>query len=165
MYITDWQRANEGFLESIDVQSNVLFLILTLIIIVAVFNVVSGMVMMVSDKSKEIAILRTIGMKKKSIIRIFMISGFSTGFFGTLLGFILGLSFAHNIDDIRLWLESFSNTNLFSAEIYFLSKLPAEVRFVDVFVIVTMSLFLSLCSTIYPAYKAAKIEPAEALKF
>lgn len=165
MYITDWQKANEGFIESIDVQSNVLFLILTLIILVAVFNVISGMVMLVSDKNKEIAILRTIGLRRGSVIRIFMICGFSTGFLGTLLGFGIGMAFAANIDGIRLWLESMTHTNLFSAEIYFLSKLPAEVKASDVVTITAMSLFLSLISTIYPAYKAARVEPAEALKY
>jgi len=165
MYITDWQKANEGFIESIDVQSNVLFLILTLIILVAAFNIISGMVMLVSDKNKEIAILRTIGLKRSSVIRIFMICGFSTGFWGTLIGFSIGMAFAANIDEIRLWLESMTHTNLFSAEIYFLSKLPAEVKMSDVITITLMSLFLSLISTIYPAYKAAKVEPAEALKY
>lgn len=164
MYLTDWQKANEGFIESINVQSNVLFLILMLIIIVAIFNVVSGMVILVSDKSREVAILRTIGMKARSVIRIFMVCGFSTSFFGTLLGLTIGLSFASNIDEIRIWLENLTSTNLFSAEIYFLSKLPAEVRILDVIKIVSLSMVLGLVSTIYPAYKAAKIEPAEALK-
>lgn len=164
MYLTDWQKANEGFIESINVQSNVLFLILMLIIIVAIFNVVSGMVILVSDKSREVAILRTIGMKARSVIRIFMVCGFSTSFFGTLLGLAIGLSFASNIDEIRLWLENLTSTNLFSAEIYFLSQLPAEVRISDVTKIVSLSMVLGLFSTIYPAYKAAKIEPAEALK-
>ncbi len=164
-YITDWREANASFLESIDVQANVLFLILALIIIVAAFNVISGMVMLVNDKNKEIAILRTIGMKRRSIIWIFVICGSAIGVLGTLFGLGIGLSFAHNIDSIRLWLEGMTNTKLFAAEIYFLSKLPAEVRMEDVINITALSLGLSLLSTIYPAWKASRIDPAEALKY
>lgn len=165
IYINDWEGSNAGFLESIDVQSNVLFLILALIILVAAFNVISGMVMLVGDKTKEIAILRTMGMHKNSVIRIFMISGFSIGFIGTILGLLLGLLFAANIEEIRLWLESISDTNLFAAEIYFLSKLPAEVRSGDVVNIVSLAMLLSFISTIYPSYRAANTNPAEALKY
>jgi lipoprotein-releasing system permease protein len=165
LYITDWKDANSGFLESIDVQANVLFLILALIILVAAFNVISGMVMLVNNKNKEIAILRTVGMKRNSIIRIFVICGSTIGVVGTLFGLILGLSFAANIEEIRQWLESLTNTNLFAAEIYFLSKLPAEVRMQDVINIVALSFSLSILSTIYPAWKASRIAPAEALKY
>ena len=121
--------------------------------------------MLVNDKNKEIAILRTIGLKKSSIIRIFIICGSAIGVTGTILGIILGLGFASNIEEIRIWLEGLTNTNLFSAEIYFLSKLPAEVREEDVINISFLALILSLLSTIYPAFKAAKIEPAVALKY
>jgi lipoprotein-releasing system permease protein len=165
MYITDWQKANEGFIESINVQSNVLFLILALIILVAAFNVISGMVMLVNNKSKEVAILRTIGLNRFSIIRIFVICGSLIGILGTLLGLALGLSFAANIEEIRLWLESVSGANLFAAEIYFLSKLPAEVRYQDVINITSLSIFLSIAASLYPAFKAASIEPAKALKY
>ncbi len=164
-YLTDWREQNASFLESIDVQANVLFLILALIILVAAFNVISGMVMLVNDKNKEIAILRTIGIKRSSIIRIFIICGSAIGVLGTLFGLILGLSFAANIDSIRLWLEGLTGTNLFSAEIYFLSKLPAEIKNSDVVHIVLLSLGLSFLSTIYPAWKASRIQPAEALKY
>ncbi len=164
-FISDWRKANQSFLGAIDVQSNVLFLILSLIILVAVFNIISGMVMLVSDKNKEIAILRTIGMKKISIIKIFVICGSAIGITGTLLGVLLGLSFAANIEEIRRFLESITSTNLFAEEIYFLSQLPADVRISDVIKISVLSLILSLASTIYPAYKATKIEPALALKY
>lgn len=164
-YISDWREANANFLESIDVQANVLFLILALIILVAAFNVISGMVMLVNDKNKEVAILRTVGMKRRSVITIFVICGSSIGFLGTLFGLGLGLSFAANINDIRLWLEGLTNTNLFAAEIYFLSKLPAEVRVGDVINITALSLSLSFLSTLYPAWKASRIQPAEALKY
>ncbi len=164
-YITDWREANSGFLESIDVQSNVLFLILGLIILVAAFNIISGMVMLVNDKNKEVAILRTIGMKRRSVITIFIICGSAIGFLGTLFGVGLGLAFASHIEEIKLWLEAITNKNLFSAEIYFLSKLPAEVRSGDIINIITLSLGLSFVSTIYPAWKASRIDPAEALKY
>lgn len=165
LYINDWRQSNAGFLESIDVQANVLFLILALIILVAAFNVISGMVMLVGDKIKEIAILRTIGLSKSSVMRIFVISGFMIGFLGTVLGIALGLLFASNIEEIRLWLESISNTNLFSAEIYFLSKLPADVKYEDVLNISILALTLSFLSTLYPSYKASNTDPAEALKY
>ncbi|MDX1949298.1 MAG: lipoprotein-releasing ABC transporter permease subunit [Rickettsiales bacterium] len=164
-FISDWRKANQSFLSAIDVQSNVLFLILALIILVAVFNIISGMVMLVGDKNKEIAILRTIGMKKFSIIRVFVICGSVIGITGTIFGVILGLSFAANIEEIRRFLESITDTNLFAEEIYFLSQLPAEVRKSDVIKISSLAVFLTLLSTIYPAYKASKIEPATALKY
>ncbi len=164
-YITDWREANAGFIESIDVQSNVLFLILALIILVAAFNVISGMVMLVNDKNKEIAILRTVGLQRRSVIWIFVICGSAIGFIGTFFGLGIGLAFANNIDSIRLWLETLTHKNLFSAEIYFLSKLPAEVRMSDVINITGLSLGLSLLSTIYPAWKASRVNPAEALKY
>ncbi len=165
MYITDWRKTNSSFIEAIDVQSNVLFLILALIILVAAFNIISGMVMLVGDKNGEIAILRTIGMHKNAIIRIFIICGAVIGIAGTLFGVGLGLAFSANIEEIRRFLESLTSTNLFSEEIYFLSQLPADVRQSDVINITALSLIISLLSTIYPAYKAAKIQPAMALKY
>jgi lipoprotein-releasing system permease protein len=164
-YITDWREANSGFLESIDVQSNVLFLILALIILVAAFNIISGMVMLVNDKNKEVAILRTVGMKRRSVIAIFVICGSAIGILGTMFGLGLGLAFASHIEEIKTWLETLTHKNLFSAEIYFLSKLPAEVRMGDVINITSLSLILSLLSTLYPAWKASRIQPAEALKY
>jgi lipoprotein-releasing system permease protein len=164
-YITDWREANASLLESIDVQSNVLFLILALIILVAAFNIISGMVMLVNDKNKEIAILRTIGMKRKSVITIFILCGTAIGILGTMFGAGLGLAFAANIEEIKTFLEAITNKNLFSAEIYFLSQLPAEVRIGDVVNIIGLSLGLSFLSTIYPAWKASRIAPAEALKY
>jgi lipoprotein-releasing system permease protein len=165
LFITDWQEANKSFIESIKVQANVLFLILMLIIIVAAFNVISGMVMLVGDKQKEVAILRTIGASRTSIVKIFIICGSLIGVLGTIFGLLLGLGFAANIDEIRLFLESISGANLFSAEIYFLSKLPAQVKYSDVVNITGLALLLSFLATIYPAYKAAKIKPAEALRY
>ena len=164
-YITDWREANASFLDSIDVQSNVLFLILALIILVAAFNIISGMVMLVNDKNKEVAILRTIGMKRRSVITIFVLCGSAIGVLGTFFGVGLGLAFASHIEEIKTWLETLTHKNLFSAEIYFLSKLPAEVRSGDVVNIIALSLGLSFLSTIYPAWKASRIEPAEALKY
>jgi lipoprotein-releasing system permease protein len=163
--IIDWKAANEGYIEAINVQSNVLFLILALIIVVAAFNIISGMVMLVNDKSKEVAILRTIGLTKASVIKIFFICGSAIGVAGTLCGLGLGLAFSANIEEIRQFLEGLTNTNLFSAEIYFLSKLPAEVRMQDVINITILSLGVSFLATLYPSFKAAKVLPAEALRY
>lgn len=163
-YLFDWQRANRHYLQSLEVERNVMFLILTLIIIVAAFNVISGMVMMVTGKQKEIAILRTMGATRGSIMRIFILSGSMIGVLGTFFGFLLGVGFAKNIETIRGWLESATGTELFAAEIYFLSKLPAEVQNGDVITVVVMALAISILATIYPAWKAANVSPAEGVR-
>ena len=153
------------FFNALKVERNVMFLILTLIIVVAAFNVISSLIMLVNDKAKGIAIMRTIGVTRGAILRIFIITGSSIGFFGTLLGLIVGLSFTHNIDSIRLWLEGFSGTELWSPEIRFLSQLPAIVDPGEVCLVVIISLVLSLLATIYPSWRAARLSPAEALRY
>jgi lipoprotein-releasing system permease protein len=163
--ITDWLQANQNFVHSLKVESNVMFLILTLIIIVAAFNIISGMVMLVNSKQKEIAILRTFGASKTRILRIFLICGSMIGFSGTLLGFITGLSISLNIESIRKWLEGISGTELFSSEVFYLTQLPAKVEAGDVTMVVCMSLFLTILATLYPAWRASKISPAEALRY
>lgn len=163
--IIDWQEANSSFVNALKVERNVMFLILTLIILVASLNIISGMVMLVKNKGKEIAILRTMGATRGAIMRIFFICGSSIGVFGTLLGFLLGLGFSLNIENIRRWLESAFNTELFSAEIYYLTKLPADVQADDVLLVVIMSLTLSFLATLYPAWKAAKTDPVEGLRY
>ena len=164
-YVVDWMQANSSFINSMKVERNVMFLILTLIIIIAAFNIISGMVMLVTDKGKEIAILRTIGASKGSVMRIFFICGSSIGVVGTFFGFLLGLGFAKNIETIRTWLEGLTGTELFAAEVYFLSKLPAEVHNSDVVNVVIMSLVLSFLATLYPAWRASRISPAEGLRY
>jgi len=163
--VHDWQRANASFFNAIQVERNVMFLILTLIILVAAFNIISSLIMLVKDKGRDIAILRTMGATRGMIMRIFLIAGASVGVIGTMLGFGLGLSFAANIETIRRWIEGLTGTNLFAAEIYFLSQLPAVVDPTEVTAVVLMGLGLSFLATIYPSWRAARIDPAEALRY
>ena len=163
--ITDWQQANASFFGAIEVERNVMFLILTLIIIVAAFNIISGLIMLVKDKGRDIAILRTMGATRGTIMRIFLMTGASIGVVGTLAGFALGLAFADNIETIRQWLQSLLHTTLFPAEVYFLSQLPAIVDPREVATVVIMALALSFLATIYPAWRAARLDPVEALRY
>ncbi|MBX7146688.1 MAG: lipoprotein-releasing ABC transporter permease subunit [Alphaproteobacteria bacterium] len=163
--LQDWQRLNGTFFNAIQVERNVMFLILTLIIVVAAFNIICGQIMLVKDKGRDIAILRTMGATKSMIMRIFLLSGASIGVAGTITGLILGILFADNIESIRKFLERLSQTNLFSDEIYFLSKLPAIIDFSEVTLVGLMALTLSLLATIYPSWRAAKLDPVEALRY
>lgn len=163
--VYDWRHTNQAFFNAIEVERNVMFLILTLIIVVAAFNMISGLIMLVQDKSKDIAILRTMGMTKGGIQRVFLMSGLIVGFLGTFAGLGLGLLFCYNIDAIKEGLESLSGKELFSAEIYFLSHLPAKVDLTEVAVVVAMSLVLSFLATLYPSWKASKTDPVEALRY
>ncbi len=163
--IYDWQRSNAAFFNAIQVERNVMFLILTLIILVASFNMISGLIMLVKDKGRDIAVLRTMGATRGMIMRIFFMSGASIGFFGTLFGVIFGLLFCDNIESIRRFLEKLAGTDLFAAEIYFLTRLPAEVDPVEVVAVVVMALFLSFAATLYPSWRAARLDPVEALRY
>lgn len=163
--VYDWRHANQVFFNAIEVERNVMFLILTLIIVVAAFNMISGLIMLVRDKSKDIAVLRTMGMTKRSVLGIFLMAGLTVGVVGTAAGVGLGLLFSYNIDAIKSFLENLSGHELFSAEIYFLSHLPAEVNLKEVALVTAISLFLSLAATIYPAWKAARTDPVEALRY
>lgn len=163
--LVDWQQLNSHFFAALQVERNVMFLILTLIILVAAFNIITGITMLVKSKGRDIAILRTMGATQGAILRVFFLSGASIGIVGTLTGFVLGLAFALNIDTIRRGLESLTGAELWSAEIRFLSQLPAKVEAGDVISVVAMGLALSFLATIYPAWRAARLDPVEALRY
>ncbi|MDB2414615.1 lipoprotein-releasing ABC transporter permease subunit [Rickettsiales bacterium] len=163
--VKDWQLANASLFNALKVERTVMFLILTLIVFIAAFNIVSSLILLVNDKGKDIAILRTMGATKGMIIRIFFLCGAAVGVVGTILGFILGVGFALNIETIRKWVESLTGNRLFDPVIYFLSELPAKVEVGDVIWSVAMGLFFSIAATIYPVYKASKQDPAEALRY
>lgn len=163
--VHDWQQVNSSFFNAIQVERNVMFLILTLIIVVAAFNIISSMIMLVKDKGRDIAILRTMGATSGMIMRIFFLSGASIGVIGTFAGFVLGLVFCDNIETIRQWIQHLTGTELFDETIYFLSQLPADIDPSEVTAVVLMGLGLSFLATLYPAWRASRIEPAEALRY
>jgi len=165
VHLYDWQQSNATFVNALDVERNVMFLILTLIIVVAAFNIISSMIMLVKDKGRDIAILRAMGATRGMIMRVFFLTGASVGCAGTLAGFVLGTSFALNIETVRQWIEALTGTNLFAAEIYFLSKLPAKIDSGQIVAVVVMGLTLSILATLYPSWRAGRLRPAEALRY
>jgi lipoprotein-releasing system permease protein len=163
--MTDWRQRNRTFFGALEVERNVMFLILTLIVLVAALNIISGLIMLVKDKSEDIAILRTMGATRGAVMRVFLITGASIGIVGTIAGFGLGLLLALNVETIRDFISTLTNTNLFPAELYFLSRLPAEVNPTEVATILIMAMVLSLLATLYPSWRAAKLDPVEALRY
>jgi lipoprotein-releasing system permease protein len=165
IYMIDWRQRNATFFNALEVERNVMFLILTLIVLVAALNIVSGLIMLVKDKGSDIAILRTMGATQGAIMRIFLITGSSIGIIGTLAGFLLGTVVCLNIDAIRRFLSWLTHTDLFSPELYFLSKLPADMDVKETTAVVLMALGLSLLATLYPSWRAARLDPVEALRY
>lgn len=163
--VFDWRESNGSFFNALQVERNVMFLILTLIILVAAFNIVSSMIMLVKDKARDIAILRTVGASRRSMLKIFILAGGMIGIAGTAAGTALGIGFALNIERIRQWLQGLTGTELFSAEIYFLTQLPAKVDWAEVISVIVMALGISLLATLYPAWRAARLDPVEVLRY
>jgi lipoprotein-releasing system permease protein len=165
IFMVDWRQRNATFFNALQVERNVMFLILTLIVLVAALNIISGLIMLVKDKGSDIAILRTMGASQGSIMRIFLITGASIGVVGTVIGFLVGTLICMNIESIRKFISWLTNTELFSPELYFLSKLPAEMDTGETFAVVLMALTLSLLATLYPSWRAARLDPVEALRY
>ena len=165
IYMIDWRQRNATFFNALQVERNVMFLILTLIVLVAALNIVSGLIMLVKDKSSDIAILRTMGATQGAMMRVFLITGASIGVVGTFVGFLLGTVVCLNIEEIRRFLSWLTNTELFSPELYFLSKLPADMNLKETLAVLVMALGLSLLATLYPSWRAARLDPVEALRY
>jgi lipoprotein-releasing system permease protein len=163
--VLTWRDTQSTFFAAVQVEHVVMFLILTLIIIVAALNIVSGLYMLVKDKSADIAILRTMGASRGAVMRIFLIAGLSIGLVGTLAGFIIGVVFCANIETIRVFLSSLMGVKLFDPTIYFLSRMPADMDPWEVGLIVFMALLLSFLATLYPSWRAARLDPVEALRY
>lgn len=164
LQIYDWRNSNKAFFNAIKTEKNVMFLILTLIILVAAFNIISGLVMLVKNKQIDIAVLRTMGASNTIIAKIFFLNGAIIGVLGTFFGSLFGIVFAKNIDTIKNWLEGLTNSDLFSAEIYFLSNLPAKVEFSEVLYVVITSLIICFIASFYPAWKASKMNPIDLIR-
>jgi lipoprotein-releasing system permease protein len=165
IYMVDWRQRNATFFNALQVERNVMFLILTLIVLVAALNIVSGLIMLVKDKGSDIAILRTMGATQGAIMRVFLITGAAIGVVGTGVGFVIGVIVCAYIEDIRRFLSWLTNTELFSPELYFLSQLPAHMNAKETTAVVVMALGLSLLATLYPSWRAARLDPVEALRY
>jgi lipoprotein-releasing system permease protein len=165
IFMIDWRQRNSTFFNALQVERNVMFLILTLIVLVAAFNIASSLIMLVKDKGRDIGILRTMGASQGAIMRVFLITGAAIGVIGDLVGFLVGLLVCLNIESIRQFMSWLTNTELFSPELYFLSKLPADLDAGETTAVVVMALALSLLATLYPSWRAARLDPVEALRY
>ena len=163
--VVDWMQANSTLVNAVEIERNVMFLILTLIILVAAFNIISGMIMLVKDKGRDIAILRTMGASRGMVLRIFMLSGASIGVVGTVAGFALGVLFTENLEALRQFLQNVLQVKLFAAEIYFFTRIPAQLNPGEAATVVGMALALSFLATLYPSWRAARLDPVEGLRY
>ena len=164
-YIYTWADLNKSFFGALKVERNVMFIILTLIIIVAAFNIISGLTILVKNKTKEIAILRTLGISKNSIAKVFFLIGFTIGFFATLVGVIVGVLFSYYIEEIRILITTIFNIRLFPEEIYFLSQMPSEINISYILLVSLFSLLITFLATLFPSLSAANLDPIKALKY
>ena len=164
-YVYSWADLNKSFFGALKVERNVMFIILTLIIIVAAFNIISGLTILVKNKTKEIAILRTLGISKNSIAKIFFLTGFTIGLLATILGVIIGILFSYYIEEVRVLITTIFNIKLFPEEIYFLSQMPSEINLSYISIISFFSLLITFLATIFPSLSAAKLDPIKALKY
>ncbi len=165
LFISDWRQRNQTFFSALQVERNVMFMILTLIVLVATLNIISGLIMLVKDKSHDIAILRTMGATRGAVLRIFLMTGAAIGVVGTLAGVVLGLVLCLNAESIRQFFSWLSGTTLFDPELYFLSQLPAKLDPGETITVVVMALVLSFLATLFPAWRAARLDPVEALRY
>jgi lipoprotein-releasing system permease protein len=163
--LTDWRQRNRTFFAALEVERNVMFIILTLIVLVAALNIVSGLIMLVKDKSEDIAILRTMGATSGAIMRVFLITGASIGIVGTIAGFVLGLVFASNIQSIQEFVSWMLNRQLWDPTLRFLSQIPSEIDPGEVAAVTAMAIVLSLLATLYPSFRAARLDPVQALRY